>query len=219
MPRSLYSLHPGLKMIRSSMRLLEERTGKSAKQWAAIVKRDGPAGSTARREWLKTTHGFTTNYARWIADLSAGEGLAELDPEVYLQTAERYVDAMLSGKRAALRPVYDRLLALALSLGKDVKACPGKTIVPLYREHVFAQIKPATNTRIDLGLALGDTKPAGRLIDTGGLAKKDRITHRIEISAVKDIDAEVTRWLKMAYDPNSAALLIDCPTDDCRLPT
>jgi hypothetical protein len=45
MPRSLYSLHPGLKMIQSSMRLLEERTGKSAKQWAAIAKRDGPAGS------------------------------------------------------------------------------------------------------------------------------------------------------------------------------
>jgi Domain of unknown function (DUF5655)/Domain of unknown function (DUF4287) len=202
MPRSLYSLHPGLKMIQSSMRLLEERTGKSAKQWAATAKRDGPAGSAARREWLKTAHGFTTNYARWIADLSAGEGLAELDPEVYLQTAERYVEAMFSGKRAALRPVYDRLLALALSLGKDVKACPGKTIVPLYREHVFAQIKPATNTRIDLGLALSGTKPTGRLIDTGGFAKKDRITHRIEISSIKDIDAEVTRWLKKGYEGN-----------------
>jgi hypothetical protein len=200
MPRSLYSLHPGLKMIQSSMRLLEERSGKSAKQWAAIAKRDGPAGSAARREWLKTAHGFTTNYARWIADLSAGEGLAELDPEVYLQTAERYVEVMFSGKRAALRPAFDRLLALALSLGKDVKACPGKTIVPLYREHVFAQIKPATNTRIDLGLALGDMKPTGRLIDTGGFAKKDRITHRIEISTVKDIDAEVTRWLKRGYE-------------------
>ena len=125
-----------------------------------------------------------------------------MDPEVYLQTAERYVDAMFSGKRAALRPVYDRLLALALSLGKDVKACPGKTIVPLYREHVFAQIKPATNTRIDLGLALGGTKPTGRLIDTGGFAKKDRITHRIEISSIKDIDAEVTRWLKKGYEEN-----------------
>ena len=123
-----------------------------------------------------------------------------MDPEVYLETAERYVEAMFSGKRTALRPAYDRLLALALSLGKDVKACPGKTIVPLYREHVFAQIKPATNTRIDLGLALGDTKPTGRLIDTGGFAKKDRITHRIEISAVKDIDAEVIRWLKLAYE-------------------
>jgi len=45
------------------MRLLEECTGKSAKQWAAITTRDGPAGSAARREWLKTAHGFTTNYA------------------------------------------------------------------------------------------------------------------------------------------------------------
>ena len=72
----------------------------------------------------------------------------------------------------------------------------------LYREHVFAQIKPTTNTRIDLGLALGDTKLTGRLIDTGGFAKKDRITHRIEISTVKDIDAEVTRWLKRGYEGN-----------------
>ena len=121
-------------------------------------------------------------------------------PRSTFRAAERYVEAMFSGKRAALRPAYDRLLALALSLGKDVKACPGKTIVPLYREHVFAQIKPSTNTRIDLGLALGDMKPTGRLIDTGGFAKKDRITHRIEISTVKDIDAEVTRWFKRGYD-------------------
>jgi hypothetical protein len=200
MPRSLYSLHPGLKMIESSMRQLKERTGRSAEDWAALTRKDGPAGAAARREWLKTTHGFTTNYAKWIADLSSGEGLADLDPAVYLQTAERYVEAMFSGKRASLRPVYDRLLSLALSLGKDVKACPGKTIVPLYREHVFAQIKPATNTRIDLGLALGNMKATGRLIDTGGFAKKDRITHRIEISTLKDIDAEATRWLKKAYE-------------------
>jgi hypothetical protein len=200
MLRSLYSPHPGLKMVESSMRQLKERTGRSADEWAALTRKDGPAGASARREWLKTTHGFTTNYAKWIADLSSGEGLADLDPEVYLQTAEGYVEAMYSGKREALRPVYDRLLKLALALGRDVKACPGKTIVPLYREHVFAQIKPATNTRIDLGLALGDMKPNRRLIDTGGFAKKDRITHRIELSTVKDIDGELGRWLKKAYD-------------------
>jgi len=71
--------------------------------------------------------------------------------------------------------------------------------VPLYRAHVFAQIKPATNTRIDLGLALKETKAEGRLIDTGGFEKKDRITHRIPITSVEEIDAEVERWLKRAY--------------------
>ena len=60
--------------------------------------------------------------------------------------------------------------------------------------------KPTTRTRIDLGLALKDTKVPKRLIDTGGLAKKDRITHRIEIASLKDIDAEVKKWLKTAYE-------------------
>ncbi len=82
----------------------------------------------------------------------------------------------------------------------DVKVCPCQTIVPLYRKHVFAQVKPTTRTRIDLGLALKDTKVPKRLIDTGGFAKKDRITHRIEITSLKDIDAEVKKWLKIAYD-------------------
>jgi len=87
-----------------------------------------------------------------------------------------------------------------LKVGKDVKACPCQTIVPLYRNHVFAQIKPTTNKRIDIGFALGDTKAKGRLIDTGGFAKKDRITHRIPLESVEDIDDEVKHWLKVAYD-------------------
>jgi len=44
--------------------------------------------------------------------------------------------------------------------------------VPLYRNHVFAQIKPTTKTRIDNGFALKDTKPAGRLIDTAGSRRR-----------------------------------------------
>ena len=107
---------------------------------------------------------------------------------------------MFSGGKAALRPLYDELLQLGLGIGPDVKACPCKTIVPLYRHHVFAQIKPTTRTRIDLGFALGARKAEGRLIDTGGFAKKDRITHRIPISSATDIDDEVKRWLRLAYE-------------------
>ena len=75
---------------------------------------------------------------------------------------------MFAGKKATLKPIYDELLELGLGLAKDVKACPCQTIVPLYRNHVFAQIKPTTNTRIDMGFALKATKATGRLIDTGG---------------------------------------------------
>jgi hypothetical protein len=83
-----------------------------------------------------------------------------------------------------------------------VKACPCKTIVPLYRRHVFAQLKPTTNTRLDLGLALTHHKGKlpKRLVDTGGLLKKDRITHRIELKSPSEIDQEVRKWLKTAYE-------------------
>lgn len=121
------------------------------------------------------------------------------DRAVYIAQAERWVEDMFAGPKAALRPLYDALLKRGLSIGKDVKACPCKTIVPLYRNHVFAQIKPTTRTRIDLGLALGTARTPKRLIDTGGLKKGDRITHRIGITALGDIDAEVVRWLKQAH--------------------
>ena len=107
---------------------------------------------------------------------------------------------MFSGPREALRPFYDQLLKLALALGKDVKASPGKTLVSLYRNHVFAHIKPSTNTRIDFGFALGNMKTPKRLIDTGGYQKKDRITRRIEVRSKADIDDELKHWMKKAYE-------------------
>jgi hypothetical protein len=179
---------------------LPAKTGRSLEEWIALVKKEGPPTEKERRDWLKAEHGMGTNSAWWIAERAEGKGTSDDNPELYLQAAEGYVEAMFAGPKAALRPVYDRLLKLAFALGEDVKACPCQTIVPLYRNHVFAQIKPTTRTRIDLGFALGDTKATGRLIDTGGFAKKDRITHRIPIGSLADIDGEVQRWLETAYD-------------------
>src|SRR4029077_1504820 len=115
------------------------------------------------------------------------------DPAAYLRNAPQWVEAMYTGPKAALRPIHDALIKLGQSLGSDVKVCPCQTIIPLYRNHVIAQIKPTTNTRIDFGLSLkGVTKKLPkRLIDTGGLQKGDRITHRIPISSLDEIDDQV----------------------------
>jgi hypothetical protein len=198
--KSLYGVHPGVAMVQNAIASLPEKTGRSLDEWIAFIKKHGPKGEAARRGWLKKEHNLGTNYARWLAERADGKG--ELgDADEYLEVAERYVDEMFTGGRAGLRPVYDALLKVGLAAGKDVKACPCKTIVPLYRNHVFAQIKPATRTRIDFGLALGGSvKAPKRLIDTGGLEKGDRITHRIEITSAADIDEELRRWLKKAYE-------------------
>ena len=198
--KSLYSVHPGVLTTQKWVSTLKEKTGRSLDEWLKLVKRSGPPAEKDRREWLKKEHGLGTNAAWWIAERAEGKGAETDDPETYLRAAEKSVEAMFSGGKAGLRPVYDALLKLGLSMGKDVKACPCSTIVPLYRNHVFAQIKPTTQTRIDFGFALGARQAEGRLIDTGGYAKKDRITHRIPITSVKEIDAEVKKWLRTAYE-------------------
>lgn len=198
--KSIYSVHPSLKMVQKWIGELKEKTGRSLDEWLRLIKKSGPKDEKARREWLKTEHGLGTNSAWWLAERAEGKGAEGDDPDAYLKAAEGYVEKMFSVNKSGLRPIYDALLKLGLSAGKEAKACPCQTIVPLYRNHVFAQIKPTTRTRIDFGFALGDTKATGRLIDTGGFAKKDRITHRIEITSLKDIDDEVKRWLKVAYE-------------------
>jgi hypothetical protein len=198
MAKSMYAVHPGVTMVQNAIASLPGKTGRSLDEWVAFIRKSGPKGEPARKAWLKNAHALGTNYAGWLAAAADGKGETG-DADTYLATAERYVEDMFAGAKAPLRPLYAALLTRALSVGKDVKACPCKTIVPLYRTHVFAQIKPTTRIRIDLGLALRDTKAPARLIDTGGFKKGDRITHRIEITALSDIDAEVMRWLKQAY--------------------
>lgn len=200
--KAIYDVHPGLAMMQNWVSELKEKTGRSLEEWIALVKREGPKDEKSRREWLKIEHKLGTNSTWWIAERADGKGGEDTTPQAYLKAAVRYVEEQYAGPKEKLRPIYDELLKLGKSLGVDVKACPCKTIVPLYREHVFAQIKPTTNSRIDLGFALTHYKGKlpKRLIDTGGMAKKDRITHRMEIAAAEQIDGEVKKWLKTAYD-------------------
>ena len=197
----LYDVHPGVAVVQKWVAELKSKTGRSLEEWLALVKKEGLKDEKARREWLQTKHKLGTNSAWWISERAAGKG-GEDSPEEYLRIAARHVEEQYAGPKEKLRPIFDELLKLSRSMGDDVKVCPCKTIVPLYREHVFAQIKPTTNSRVDFGFALTNHKGKlpKRLIDTGGLAKKDRITHRIELTFATQIDAEVKKWLKTAYD-------------------
>ncbi|HUN80946.1 MAG TPA: DUF5655 domain-containing protein [Phycisphaerae bacterium] len=198
--KSIYSVHPGVAMVQKWVGELKSKTGRSLEEWIKLCNSKGPKDEAKRRDWLKKEFSMGTNTAWWISDRSFGKSEEDSDPKLYLKKAEEFVADMYSGKKAGLKPVYSAILKTAKKLGREIRFCPCKTMVPIYRNHVIAEIKPSTLTRIDLGFALGPTKARGRLIDTGGYAKKDRITHRIPITSVSEIDAEVTSWLKKAYE-------------------
>jgi Domain of unknown function (DUF5655) len=204
---SLYAVHPGVALVQRWISELAVKTGRSFEQWQRHIRAAGPPTEKECRVWLKDEFQLGTNTAWWLAEKAFGKqlGLAEDTPEGYLAMAPVYVEQMYAGPKAALRPIHDELLRLARQLGSDVRICPCQTIVPLYRRHVFAQIKPATHKRIDLGFALAEEpftarlRNAGGLAKKGGMAQKDRITHCVALTSVADVDLQVKRWLKQAY--------------------
>ena len=85
-----------------------------------------------------------------------------------------------------------------LKFGDDVVIAPKKGSVSLIRKKQFALIKPATKTRIDLGLKLKDIAVQGRLENSGPFGTM--CTHRIQLKNIADIDNEVIGWLSKAYE-------------------
>lgn len=204
-----YSVHPSVAHVQAILRNLERNSGRDLEAWITALGDADPGDEKARRAWLKD-QGLGGAQALFVAERSLGGSAHAFDdtPEGYLRMAPQYVDRQYAGKKSALRPLYQALLEGALALGPEVKACPCQTVVPLFRQHVFAQIKPATLTRIDLGLALGNPAgvhdPSGRLLDTGGFKKRDRLTHRIEVRTPADLDDVLGRWLRTAFEGDSA---------------
>ena len=201
--RSPYDLHPSVAYLQAILANFPVRTGRSLEAWTALVLTQGPGEPKARQAWLKT-QGLGTQQAQLVLQrlAPAGPGAFDDSPEGYLAAAPGYVDSQYSGKKAALRPLFEQVIDLVRGLGTDVKVCPCQTIVPLYRNHVFAEVKPFTS-RLDLGLALGNPTlvedPKGLLKDTGGFAKKDRLTHKIELRSDADLSTALV-WLKWAYE-------------------
>jgi hypothetical protein len=117
------------------------------------------------------THGFANGIA-----LAFRDGEAPSTPEDLVAT-------QYSGAKAALRPVYERLVAVAATLGP--------------RSKQFALIEAPSAKRVQLGLQLPDEPTTDRL-----LAGNAMCSHKVFLSTVDDVDDEILRWLRKAYERN-----------------
>jgi hypothetical protein len=193
-----FDVHPGVAWTRRWMAGLKEKTGRTESEWRALVRKSGPKDPKECRAWLMKEHGLGSRNA-WYFSTDGEEMAWGGNDATYLAAAPKYVDAMYAGKKAALRPVFDALVKAGRTLGADVKIAPCQTMVPFYREFVFAEIHPTTQTRVDLFLALGGTPAKGRL-KKSTRRTDDRCTHFISMESPADVDGEVARWLRSAYE-------------------
>ena len=169
---------------------LKDKTGKSLEQWASLAHKSGFVKHGEIVKWLKAEHELGHGYANLVAQEALKTGDA---PE-----GDDLVEAQYAGPKAALRPVYEALIAAAKALGGDVEVSPKKTYVSLRRSKQFALVQPSTATRIDVGINLKGVAPAGRLEAAGSF--NAMVTHRVRLESKSDVDAELKAWLRQAYD-------------------
>jgi hypothetical protein len=175
------------------IRNMPSRTGKTLEEWIEIVRAQDLTSRKERVAWLKQEHGITHVYAQIIAE-EAGKSPDYVEP-----APEDLLAGQYSGAKAALMPIYERLVTEARSLGDDVEVLPRQTYVALSRRRQFAVIQPSTRDRVDLGLSLNGTPASGRL-QTSTNFGSGRTTHRVAIKVPEEIDAQVVGWLRAAYE-------------------
>lgn len=202
--KSKYSPHPALAQEEAGRARLLAATGKSWDEWVALAKAKGPKDQKACRVWLREKHGVTSMNAWWIASVATSAEEPSYDEP------EKLVDALYSGAKSALRPLHEMVVDTALALGDDVIATSCKTMVPLYRKHVFVEMRPVDGA-IEADLALGDVPVEGRLLPTRGRQPGDRLSHRVVLRSEADLDAEFKGWLAQAY-ANGAGAMKRAPT-------
>mgnify|MGYP001059735738 CR=1 FL=1 len=175
------------KALQTMIDNMPEKTGKNLEEWIRILKNESFEKHMLAVKFLKTEYGVTHGFANTIVTLSKQEN--ELPEDL---VANQYI-----GKESLL-PIYTALISSIEKFGKDIITTPKKGSVSLIRKRQFALIKPATKTRIDLGLKLKDVEVKGRLENSGPFGTM--CTHRIQLQSISDIDDEVINWLSIAYE-------------------
>jgi hypothetical protein len=171
---------------------LREKTGKSLADWLGILRASKLSKHKEFVTLLKTEHGLTHGYANMIA-LQA----LQSDSQTAGDT-DALVDAQYAGAKAGLRAIYDAVLAAVKKFGNDVEVAPKKAYVSLRRSKQFAIVQPSTASRVDVGINLKATEPAGRLEASGSF--NAMLSHRVRVSTPAEVDRELIGWLKKAYD-------------------
>lgn len=166
---------------------MPEKTGKSLEEWKKILKAKAFAKHSEGVKFLKSEHGVTHGFANTIITLSKEENNSDDD----------LVTNQYKGKEN-LFPIYEKLLPIVKGFGNDVTITPKKGSVSVIRKRQFVLIKPATKTRIDLGLKLKDKPTTDRLGNSGPFGSM--CTHRVQITSINDIDNELIDWMKEAYE-------------------
>ena len=169
---------------------LERDTGKTLEEWAKIAKKCPHDKPKARIDWLRESYGLGVNRAAAVLDAAfGGETMGWDNPEALVAALWKNPDHL---------EVHDALVA-AVSKLKGAIVGEKKSFTGFSHNYQFAAARP-TKDGVRLGLAV-DPNSSKRL----GPPKKnegwsDRNKSVTVLTSTEDIDAELRKLLKAAFD-------------------
>jgi hypothetical protein len=184
-------------MMRQHAELLERRTGQGVPEWRARITQQALKDEPALRSWL-TSQGVEGYPQQLLVFETFGY------PDFLTATADDLIDAQYAD-RAALRPILDRLIEVAEALDGpgQITVQARKGFVTLQtRRRKFAVIRPATKTRVDLGLRTELPPARGTRFQPADPGRSNDMRTKVALNTPQEIDAEITAALRQAYAEN-----------------
>lgn len=172
---------------------IQKKTGKSLEQLHAWLAATGREKHGELRDSAKSGLGLGHGDANTLVTLYLRATGASAAPAA---SAEAAVDEIYAGPKAALRPVHDAVMAALASFGQ-FEIAPKKGYLSLRRKRQFAMVGPATKTQVEIGINAKGLAGGERLVELppGGMCP-----YKVRIATPGEVDAELTAWLRTAYD-------------------
>lgn len=175
----------------TQIRNVEAQTGHSLDELIAAGVATGLTKHKALQAFFTETYGLTYGNANVLTIFTRDKMKGAAGEE------ENFVEAQYEGQKAALRPLYDALIAAVGQFGDDVEIAPKRTYVSLRRNKQFALVQPGPG-RVDVGINLKGVEPDGRLEKSGSF--NSMCTHRVRVAGLDDVNDELLGWLRQAYE-------------------
>lgn len=177
------------KALATQLENIQKRTGKSLEELKAIIDASGMDKHGQLVAMLKTDlgmgHGDANTVVHW----------ARRQEETPGQSGQE-LDTLYVGKKAALKPIHERILKSLHQFG-GFEVSPKKAYISYRRKKQFCMVGPATNTQVEVGLNVKGLESGERLKE---LPAGRMCNYKVRLSSAEEVDSELVCWLKSAFD-------------------
>ena len=177
---------------------IKAKTGKTADDFKNLAAKKGLLKPTIKAgeivEWLKKDFDLGHGHAMAIYAVLKSANKPKL-------SSEDAIEKHFNGNKAVWRKTFDGFINKLKEFGNEIKVEPTSSYLSILNADKKFAVVQITNERMDIGIKLKGTEPTERFESSGSW--NTMMTHRVRINSQKQIDKELIKWLRNAYEQSS----------------